>query len=246
MRTWSAEETEFIKGRIEELRPWHYYLDFGEGITTGQGNYPTIATEDYLKHLPADFTGMKCLDMGCNNGLLAFLLRDRKAEHVVGIDADPHVIEQAKFVMELCNYDGLDFRVGDISELPDGFEMFDFIFCFDFLSHTLNMIGTLDRLRSWTKGGCYLETAVLLLEKDTNSAMFIEGTYDDDATYWWIPGIGCVLGMARTCGFKHVEILEYVEPTRAVSHEGLPMQGRALFYFSHGSELRPHPKIAVK
>ena len=58
------------------------------------------------------------LDVGCGVGLVAFYLRERGFQNpITGLDRDGRKIRQAKAIAE-TNYDGLDFREGDVREKP--------------------------------------------------------------------------------------------------------------------------------
>ena len=236
-------EKEEILARIESLRPWAYSMDFGSGVTTRQGQDPRGKFAKVLKFVPNDLTGFSCLDIPSNNAQLSMLLKDRGADRVVAIELTELYIKQARFISEVLGYD-LDLRVSDIHATPDDLGQFDYVFCLGLLYHLKDMVGMFNKLFRWTKAICFVETEVLKVgQYDTNTALFIEGRYHSDATNWWIPGIGCVMGMARSAGFKQVEIIDYWEQKEIVSREGIPMQARGIFRLSMDSKSLPAPRF---
>ena len=243
LRTFRDEEKEEILARIEALRPWAYSMDFGSGVTTSQGQDPRGKFEKVLKFVPSDLTGLSCLDIPSNNAQLSMLLKDRGADRVVAIELTELYITQARFISEVLGYD-LDLHVGDIHATPDDLGQFDYVFCLGLLYHLKDMLGMFSKLYAWTKGTCFMETEILKVgQYDTNTALFIEGRYHSDATNWWIPGIGCVMGMARSAGFRQVEIIDYWEQKGVVSREGIPMQARGIFRLSTDKKPLPAPRF---
>jgi hypothetical protein len=58
-------------------------------------------------------------------------------------------------------------------------------------------------------------------------ARFIDGTYRDDPTNWWIYGPQCLEGMVTAAGFQSAQFKGfYFEPHGEVTAEGIPRGGR--------------------
>ena len=62
-------------------------------------------------------------------------------------------------------------------------------------------------------------------------AWFIEKTYGDDPSNWWIYGPRCVERMVRAAGFREVEFQGFVykHPPGTKTPEGFERQGRGAF-----------------
>lgn len=228
-RDWSAPEKDFIRAEIDRLRPWSFSFDFGGGLTTRQGIDPRPKFREILQGVPADLEGKSCLDIGCNNGQLAMMLKDRGAERVVGIDHNRTVLNQAKFLRDLYEYD-IELQHMAVEELPGELGRFDYVFCLGVLYHLRDMCGMMDKLVALTSEVCLMETEVLARNFDQETALFIEKEYRSDATNWWIPGVKCVMAMARASGFSEVELVDYKERRgSAFTREGLRNQARGAF-----------------
>ncbi|MFY7068175.1 class I SAM-dependent methyltransferase [Nocardiopsis changdeensis] len=93
-----------------------------------------------LEQLPARVD--RALDVGCGTGDLVRALAGRAAE-VVGVDADPRVVDLARAATGRCP--GVSFRVADAAEeLPEG--PFDVVTCVAVLHH-LPFAPALERMR---------------------------------------------------------------------------------------------------
>ena len=72
----------------------------------------------------------RILDLGCGTGIVACVLRERLggAMYVVGVDANPVMLEKARLLAP-----EIDWREGDLSTLPFAADSFDLVFCQDVL-----------------------------------------------------------------------------------------------------------------
>lgn len=188
--------------------------------------------EKIVKWLPDDLNGASCLDCPSNNAQMAMLLKDRNAGRCVARDVDPIAVRQAEFLVQLLGYD-IDVGLCDVHNLhqdPSCNEKFDFVFCLGLIYHLTDMFGALRQLSKLTTHSCFIETEVLRIDDhNPETALFIEDRYGSDRTNWWIPGVKCVIGMARAAGFQTVELIDYWEHGAKVSREGYRMQARGIF-----------------
>lgn len=84
-----------------------------EGVVMGLGcGNPTALAE--LKE------GETVLDLGCGGGLDVFLASKRVGEkgRVIGVDMTPEMVERAKENASKGNYENVEFKVGEIENLP--------------------------------------------------------------------------------------------------------------------------------
>ena len=100
-----------------------------------------------LKHAPARMES--ALDIGCGAGMFSRLLAHR-AQHVIGIDLSPRMIEIAR--QRSVGYDNIDYRVADIMAMPLQPASFDCIASIAALHH-LPLADVLTRLRDALKPG---------------------------------------------------------------------------------------------
>lgn len=243
IREWTAKEKEFIESQIELLRPWAYSFDFGDGLTTRQGVDPRGKFDRFWDdELPEDLGGASCIDIASNNGQLGMWLMDRGSERVTAIDHNKIWIDQGRFLCELLGYP-IEIIQKSVYDIPKGFGKFDYVFALGLIYHLPDMFRFFSTMRDLARDVCFIETEVLRIDPaTTNFALFIEGRYTSDNSNWWIPGIGCVLSMARAAGFRTAEIVDYAEPPEKVTPEGYRREARGIFRFS----VEEAPKLAAR
>src|SRR5690606_3869534 len=88
-----------LRRQIVELGPWFHNLRLN-GIETAPdhflGDYPARHWKTFQNVLPPDLRGWTVLDIGCNAGYFCIQLKQRGADRVLGIDANPRYLAQAR------------------------------------------------------------------------------------------------------------------------------------------------------
>ena len=79
------------------------------------------------------FAGLRILDVGCGGGLLAEPLK-RLGADVTGLDASAEAIKAAKDHASVMGLD-IDYRIGDLSILPDDSDQFDVVIASEVIEH---------------------------------------------------------------------------------------------------------------
>lgn len=223
----SAAET---ARRVRELGKWFHNLNLN-GVQTAPdhflGDYPEIKWRKFSHALPSDLRGKSVLDVGCNAGFYSFEMKRRGAARVLGIDASPHYLAQARFAADTLNLD-VEFRQLSTYQLASLRERFDIVLFMGVLYHLRHPLLALDLLRehvvkdllvfqSMQRGSdeCakvahdypFSETSVFSLD-DFPKLHFVEHAYASDPTNWWVPNRACAEAMLRSAGFRIVERAE--------------------------------------
>ena len=137
-------------------------------------------------------------------------------------------IERAQLIGRLLGLDAEFLKMG-VHEVSLELGMFDVVICSGLLYHIADPSNVLLALSAVCKGTILVESEFILDPIHTHMARFIEGTYRDDETNWWIYGPECMAGMVRAAGFRTAEFKGfYREPHGQVSEEGIPVGGRGL------------------
>jgi SAM-dependent methyltransferase len=89
--------------------------------------------------------GKQVLDAGCGVGYGSAMMAEAGAAEVVGTDIDPAAIEAAE--TRYRDRAGLEFRQGDLRDLPFVDESFDLVVCFEAIEHVDRQDAALDELR---------------------------------------------------------------------------------------------------
>ncbi len=218
-----------IRARIQQLAPWFHNLDL-RGVRTASEHflydYPAVKWQRFAHTLPADLTGRRVLDIGCNAGFYSLELARRGAS-VLGIDHDPRYLDQARFAADVERLP-ISFRqmsVYDVATLGERFDIVLFIGVFYHLRHPLL---ALDLIHEHVAGdvlvfqslqrGAHVEMGVAEDYDFHETAMFddprwpklhfVERRYSGDPTNWWFPNGAASAAMLRSAGFEIVEVPE--------------------------------------
>ena len=104
--------------------------------------------------LPRLKPGMSLLDCGCGPGAITFGLADAVAPgRVVGADIEPAMIEQATRLAAEEGIQNVEFRVGDIYDLPFEDGEFDVVFSHSVTEHLSDPVRALRELHRVAKPG---------------------------------------------------------------------------------------------
>src|SRR4051812_50873 len=221
-----------LDGEIAELGPWFHNLHLPGGEQTAPdhplGDFPAFKWQELGAALPADLSGCRALDIGCNAGFYSFELARRGAD-VVGIDHDPHYLRQARWAAERFGLeDRVELRelgVYDLARLPER-ERFDLVVFMGVLYHLRYPLLALDLVaeRVAAEGRLVLQTLTMpapppidpprdlgiderarLTDPAWPAMAFVEHHLAGDPTNWWVPSAGAVEAMVRTTGLRVVE-----------------------------------------
>ncbi len=216
-----------IRRRVQELGCWFHNLDL-RGVQTAPdhflGDYPALKWARLESAIPADLLGATVLDVGCNAGFYSIEMKRRGASRVVGIDSDPEYLAQARFAAEVCGVK-LDLRCMSVYDVGRLREKFDWVLFMGVFYHLRHPLLALDLLHQHVAGDWLVFQTMLRGSEDVASLQenypfsekaifqrpdfpkmhFIERSYSNDPTNWWIPNRACAEAMLRSAGFAIVD-----------------------------------------
>jgi tRNA (mo5U34)-methyltransferase len=217
-----------VAREIGALAPWFHNLHLPSGHETAPdhplGDFPRLNWWQLQHALPADLTGWRVLDVGCNAGFYSFALAERGAS-VLAIDADEHYLQQARWAAPHLDVGGrVSFERLQVYELARTEERFDLVLFLGVLYHLRHPLLALDLLAEKTERLLVLQTLTTpaderltppadlefesrhrLGEPGWPRMAFIERRFADDPTNWWAPDEACVEAMLRSSGLDVVE-----------------------------------------
>jgi tRNA (mo5U34)-methyltransferase len=222
------------RGTVQELGPWFHNLHLPDGRQTAPdhplGDFPRFKWDELAPHLPESLAGWTALDIGCNAGFYSFQLAQRGAE-VVGIDADEHYLEQARWARSLYGLDDrVELRQQTVYDLARSDESFDLILFMGVLYHLRHPLLALERIRSVCSGTLLMQTATWEVPGEESLALArfdpfgIESGPPDqpswDPTVFWRPNAACVMAMLEHAGFEQIELVSR-EPSICIAVRAL-------------------------
>lgn len=214
---------EQVQQRINELGPWFHNLSL-LGIQTAPhhflGDYPSAKWRNFQNAIPQRLDGMTVLDVGCNGGFYAIEMKRRGAERVVGIDHDDGYLKQARFAAEVLGLD-ISFEQVSVYEIAQLREKFDLVLFMGVFYHLRHPLLALDLLRQYAVKDWFVFQSMLrgsrtlppiaadypfsekaIFDQPGFPKMhFIEDSYSQDCTNWWIPNRACAQAVLRSAGF---------------------------------------------
>lgn len=213
-----------IEKRVAELGPWFHNLSL-QGVQTAPdhflGDYPAAKWQNFEHEIPRDLTGMTVLDVGCNGGFYSIEMKLRGAKRVLGIDHDEQYLDQARFAAEILELD-IAFELMSVYEVGRLRERFDIVLFMGVFYHLRHPLLALDLLRQHVAKDWFIFQSMLrgsrtipeiaedypfseraVFDKPGFPKLhFIETSYSQDPTNWWIPNRACAEAALRSAGFR--------------------------------------------
>jgi tRNA (mo5U34)-methyltransferase len=204
--------------RVERL-PWYHTHDLGGGVVTNGMFDHRPVVDRYL--MPADLSGMRCLDVGTMDGFWAFEMERRGADEVLAADlggpddldwpprwrekVTPELDETKEQRFELAHTalgSHVQRVVRSVYELDSDLGSFDLIFCGDVLVHLKDPITALQRIRGVCRGCTIVCTPIKRFRFSRRPLAEFDGI---EEFQWWLPNEAALERMMRAVGFDRVD-----------------------------------------
>ncbi len=216
---------------IKRLEPWFHNIHLPDGNQTAPrhffGDFPSFKWKKIQHSIPADLSGWKVLDIGCNAGFYSLELAKRGAE-VLAIDLDDHYLNQAAWVARQFGLeDKITFKKMQIYDLAHVAEKFDLVWFMGVFYHLRYPILALDIIAQKVNKLLVFQTLSIpgnetmevpddlnltdrerMKEAGYPKMAFIEKSLAGDYTNWWAPNHQGIISMLRSCGFSITDMPE--------------------------------------
>ena len=223
----SANGNAAVQAEIAALGPWFHNLHLPNGMQTAPdhwlGDFPAYKWQQLAPYLPADLTGWRVLDIGCNAGFYSLELARRGGE-VVGVDVDPHYLRQAAWVAQQFGLAAqMEFRQAQVYDLAHWEETFDLVLFMGVFYHLRYPLLGLDIVARKVRRLLVFQTLTLpgeeiypapndlgihqrepMLEAGWPKLAFIEHYFSGDPTNWWIANRAGTEALLRSSGMAIV------------------------------------------
>jgi tRNA (mo5U34)-methyltransferase len=226
----SNVKTVELTQKVEALGDWFHNIDL-DGVSTAPnhflGDYPNIKWKHISCAFPEDLQGASVLDVGCNAGFYSIALKQRGAGRVLGVDVDDRYLDQARFAAEFLSLD-IEFEKRSVYEVDSIQGQFEYVLFMGIFYHLRYPLLALDKVVKKVSGRLIFQTMLrgskhayavkpnydfwnkkIFTDPDFPAAYFIENSYSNDQTNWFIPNRSGAEGMLRSAG---LEIVAHPEP----------------------------------
>ena len=208
---------------IAELGDWFHNIDL-HGVSTAPnhflGDFPNVKWKHIEKVIPKDLTGATVLDIGCNGGFYSIQMKRRGAARVLGVDVDERYLNQGRYAAKTLGLE-IEFErrsVYQLAELPGKFDFVIFMGVLYHLRYPLYALDTVvkkvgDKLlfqtmlrgseetKDWEENYHFWNKEIFE-SREFPKMHFIEHSYANDYTNWWIPNRACAEAMLRSSGLE--------------------------------------------
>lgn len=163
--------TEEMQRGIDELGPWFYRFDFGNGLYTNSAIPPEVTGifETRLEmvnsaidqHFGDRLPAVECLDIGCHEGFYSIAMARRGVGSVLGLDAREENLRRARFVADAMGVK-VCYQQGRVETMAaDLKRSFDLTLFLGVLYHVEDPMLCLRNVAAVTGEMCLIETQVI-------------------------------------------------------------------------------------
>lgn len=215
---------EMVRERVKELGPWFQNMDL-MGVMTAPGHflgdYPAVKWKKFEHAVPKDLSGKSVLDIGCNAGFYSVEMKKRGADSVLGIDTDEAYLNQARFASSVLGFD-IEFSRMSVYDVAKLGRKFDLVMFMGVLYHLRHPLLALDLIHEHAASDILVFQSMLRGNAGTDDLLddypfgetavfnrpsfpklhFVEKSYSNDWTNWWLPNKACAEAMLRSAGFE--------------------------------------------
>ena len=215
-----------LRHQVELLGEWFHNLDL-HGVPTAPnhflGDFPNVKWTPISKAIPESLNGASVLDIGCNGGFYSIAMKKRGAGRVLGVDIDDRYLNQARFAAKTLGLN-IEFEKRSVYEIDSIAGQFDYVFFMGVFYHLRYPVYALDKVVKKVGGKLVFQTMIrgsmqeriwkknyefwnkqLFEDPDFPCMYFIEHSYANDPTNWFIPNRGAVEAILRSSGLELVE-----------------------------------------
>ena len=220
-----------IERQIHQLGDWFHNIDIF-GVPTAPnhflGDFPNVKWRHIAEAIPADLSETTVLDIGCNGGFYSLEMKRRGAQRVLGIDVDDRYLNQARFAAKTLGF-AIEFEQRSVYEITQIEGQFDYVFFMGVFYHLRyplfaldqvvkkvrpggrlifqSMLRGADEVKQWQEDYLFWETK-MFRDPAFPAMYFVEHSYANDQTNWWIPNRAAAEAVLRSSG---LEILNHPE-----------------------------------
>ncbi len=197
---------------LKALKPWRKGPFEVFGIDLDCEWNSAIKWNRLADHL-GDQTGKRVLDIGSSCGYYLFRMAARKPAVMIGIE--PYLTFYLQY-LALAGYLGLPNVCClplKLEEMPAMRRCFDTVLCMGILYHRRSPLDTLLSIHKMMAPGGLLALETLIIEGDSETALFPEKRYAQMGNIFFIPTVNCLTHWLARCGFGEIRCVDISKTT---------------------------------
>ena len=218
-----------LRAEVERY-PWYHTLELGDGVVTTAMFDHRPVLDRYP--VPAELSGLRCLDVGTMDGFWAFEMERRGAASVTAVDLDdPEALDwpaslrggdttlddtkAERFALaKRALGSGVERITMSVYDLGPELGQFDFVFCGDLLVHLKDPVTAVERIRSVCTNSAVIANNIKRFRfRERIPLAELDGV---DQFVWWYTNLAGLVRIVRAAGFARVDAAEAFElPFRA-------------------------------
>lgn len=162
---------EEVRRGVEQLAPWFYPFDLGDGLRTVSAVPPEVegifATRQEMMeravraHFGEHLGAVDCLDIGCHEGFYSLALARMGAKSVTGLEPREESLRRAEFILAATGVSNLEFRIGQVETLAAEQKVYPLTLFLGVLYHVMDPMLCLRNVGAATGELCVIETQVV-------------------------------------------------------------------------------------
>jgi ubiquinone/menaquinone biosynthesis C-methylase UbiE len=160
-----------IRRGIDELAPWFYSFDLGNGLRTQsavpddvEGIFATrleMVERTVRKHFGERLKDIDCLDIGSHEGFYSVAVARMGARRVVGLEPREESLRRARFVADALGVPNLEYVQGRVENLSTEQPVYPLTLFLGVLYHVMDPMLCLRNVSAVTGELCIIETQVI-------------------------------------------------------------------------------------
>jgi tRNA (mo5U34)-methyltransferase len=197
---------------LKQLMPWRKgpFQIFGTFVDSEWNSaLKWRRLKDHIKPL----FGRKILDIGCSNGYYMFRMAALKPKLIFGIEPYLLFFTQYLLLQRYAKIRQFFYLPVTLEELPSCRYFFDTVFCMGILYHQRSPLDTLSKIHAQMTPGGELILETLILEGDSETALFPAKRYAKMNNVYFIPTVVCLTHWLRRTGFNNIRCISVAKTT---------------------------------
>lgn len=206
------KEHETLLSMLTSFTPWRKgpFEIFGIRVDTEWASHIKWSR---LKNKITPLNGRRVLDIGCSSGYYMFKMLEHDPAMVLGVDPQLLFYYQFKTLQHYIKSPRLFYIPAMLEELPVFNNYFDTVLCMGIIYHRKSPVETLVDIHKNMKKGGELVIETLILEGDSDTALFPVDRYAKMRNVFFIPTVKCLESWLKRARFENITCIDISKTT---------------------------------